>query len=170
MTTGDVIEDIYPRRDDISEAKAGSRLRGCADIVVDVHLLLREWIELIQRRSTSLWCDVDGSEDEDWLSENGNVSCTPNIAPYTIESVEERFKTVVEHTPSRREVIDTHRRAIIDIQAHKELWHRIVPKMRTHSKVRFEEDEQKQERKDKLFSCTYRRKTNIGSHVFDLFG
>ena len=42
--------------------------------------------------------------------------------------------------------------------------------MRTHSKVRFEEDEQKQERKDRLSSCTNCKKTNIGSHVADVFG
>ena len=77
MTTGDIIEDIYPRKDGISEADAGGRLTGCADIVVDVHLPPREWVELIQRRSTSLWSDVDVSEDADWLKDNFRVSRTP---------------------------------------------------------------------------------------------
>ena len=42
----------------------------------------------------------------------------------------------------------------------------MIPKMRTHRKVRFEEDELKQERKNMLVICTNRRKANIGSHAF----
>ena len=65
----------------------------------------------------------------------------PNSAFGIVGSVEETSKKVVAHTPSRREVIDAHRRAIIDIEVRQELWHKITPKKRTHRKVRFEEDE-----------------------------
>ena len=98
MTTGNIIEDIYRRKDGISEADAGGRLRGCADIMVDFHLLPCEWIELVQRRSTSLWSDVDESEDEHWLKENASVSRNTNSAYL----VDQKINKIAEHTPSRR--------------------------------------------------------------------
>ena len=91
--------------------------------MVDANLLPREWIELVQRRSTSLWSDVDELEDEHWLKGNVSVFRNPNSALYIVGSVEEKSQTTVEHTPSRREVSDAHRRAIIDIEVHQELWH-----------------------------------------------
>ena len=108
-------------------------MRDCAGIVVDVHLFPREWIELFQRRSTSLWSDVDESEDEDCLKEHVSASRMSSITPNIIDPVEEKPKAVIEHTPSRREVIDAHRRALIDKAMHQELWHEIIPKMGTHS-------------------------------------
>ena len=66
------------------EVDAGRRLRGCADIGVNVYLLQWELAELIQRRSSSLWSNVDESEDEDWLKGNARVSLTSNITPYML--------------------------------------------------------------------------------------
>ena len=83
--SGEVLRDVCPLEMELSEKDACSRLGGCSDIVVDVHLIPRQWINTICH-------DVHWAELEDELGGDKHVTLV-----------------------SRRDAICTYRHDMIDI-------------------------------------------------------
>ena len=65
--SGEVLRDISPFELGFSEKDVCGRLGGCSDIVVDVHLVPREWIDAIGH-------DVDWAESEEELDGDEHVT------------------------------------------------------------------------------------------------
>ena len=65
--SGEVLRDVFPPEFRLNEKDSCSPLGGCSDIIVDVHLVPREWIDAIGR-------DVDWAESEDGFDADEHVT------------------------------------------------------------------------------------------------
>ena len=95
----EVMQDIWPSKDGISEESACSRFGGAADIITEVMLLPHTRSAWVGISSAQRWCD---EEDED---ECGTDS--------------DKGRTTIEHSQSRTDQIHEYRCRILNQQSHK---------------------------------------------------
>ena len=96
----ELMQDIWPSRDGISEESACSRFGGAADILTEITLLPHTRSAWVGAPSAHRWCDEDM---EDLCVADGN-----------------RSRTTIEHSQSRAAKIHEYRSRILSKQSHKQ--------------------------------------------------
>ena len=78
--SGEVPRDISPLELGLNKRGACTRLgRFFSDIIVDVHLFLREWIDAVDH-------DVDCADGEDELNDNEHVTPEPPRREFHVQA------------------------------------------------------------------------------------